>query len=579
VERGKMSKKITINTVLFGIRNKIVHFIPESSWLFRCLSIWGMRLNSVKNRKKRDVMKIDIPIVEHCNLRCKGCTAFSPIAEEEFMDYEQYCKDMSRLAELTNHNLSEIVYTGGEPLLHPRFSDFIQFARRLYPKAEISFMTNGVLIPVQTEFFWKICHDCGVKVRVSRYPIKLDNEKIYQIEKKYQVVFDWVGGKDVPIKKMWKYPIDVEGKTSLRNSFKMCSQVNSCIRMKQGRIYPCNTTACIEHFNKYFHKNLKLIPGKDYLELEKVKNIQEIFTFLITPPRFVGIVTEQVLRLAMTGEYQRKIFLSGHRKLGLSDIVRLLIKIFVRMKKVQKYSVLMSVYAKDKPEYLIQAVDSMMNQTIPPEQFVIVIDGPVSNEIADVIHRYKDDNPSVFTIVPLEVNGGLGNEMNEGLKHCRNELVARMDADDISLPTRCEKELEMFEKYPKLVLCGTHIDEFYDNPRNVHTMRKVPTDYESIKKFIRRRQPFNHPTVMFKKSEVIRCGSYGHLKRKQDFDLFSRMINNDCYALNIDESLLKFRADQDNYKRRKSWNYVKSSIYVGSLNFKRGYCSIIDLAY
>lgn len=94
------------------------------------------------------------------------------------------------------------------------------------------------------------------------------------------------GGKDIPVKKMWKYPISLRGDVSLRNSFKLCSQINSCIRMKNGKIYPCNTTACIEHFNKYFNKNLELIPGKDYLELEKVKDIQEIFEFLITPPPF-----------------------------------------------------------------------------------------------------------------------------------------------------------------------------------------------------------------------------------------------------------------------------------------------------
>lgn len=242
------------------------------------------------------------------------------------------------------------------------------------------------------------------------------------------------------------------------------------------------------------------------------------------------------------------------------------------------YSVLMSVYAKDRAGYLTVAVESMLNQTVPPEEYVIVVDGPVPEALKVIVSEYEK-NRELFTVIWLEKNGGLGNALNEGLKYCRNELIARMDADDISMPTRCEKELQRFKQNENLAICGTYIEEFYDKPENVHTMRKVPTQYESIKRFIRRRQPFNHPTVMFKKSEVIRCGGYGCLKRKQDFDLFSRMINNGCYALNIDESLLKFRADQDNYKRRKSWDYVKSSIYVGKLNFKRGYCSLFDLAY
>ena len=244
-----------------------------------------------------------------------------------------------------------------------------------------------------------------------------------------------------------------------------------------------------------------------------------------------------------------------------------------------QYSVLMSVYAKDNPEYLELAIDSMLNQTIQPEQFVIVIDGPVPQEIKNVIKKKRQENEGLFTIVPLKENGGLGHALDMGLRCCRNELVARMDADDISLPERCEKELALFAEHKRLALCGSHIDEFYGTPENVHTVRKVPTDYKAICKFIRRRQPFNHPTVMFKKSEVIRCGGYGTLKRKQDFDLFSRMLNNGCYALNIDESLLKFRADKDNYKRRKSWSYCKSSIWVGYLNYKRKYCSIIDLLY
>lgn len=238
----------------------------------------------------------------------------------------------------------------------------------------------------------------------------------------------------------------------------------------------------------------------------------------------------------------------------------------------------MSVYKNDNPDYLLQAIESMLGQTVAPEQYVIVVDGPVSEELRTVILKYQS-NEKIFTVIWLEENGGLANALNVGLEYCRNELVARMDADDISLPTRCERELELFQQNEKLVLCGTHIDEFFDIPENIHTVRKVPTDYESIRKFIRRRQPFNHPTIMFKKSEVIRCGGYGYLKRKQDFDLFSRMINKGCYALNVDESLLKFRADRDNYKRRKSWDYVKSSIQVGILNYKRKYCSIIDLLY
>ena len=168
-----------------------------------------------------------------------------------------------------------------------------------------------------------------------------------------------------------------------------------------------------------------------------------------------------------------------------------------------KYSVLMSVYEKDNPEYLSDAINSMLEQTVMPEQFVIVIDGPVPDTLKQIICKYQHDYAKLFTILPLKHNGGLGNALNVGLRYCRNELVARMDADDISLSQRCEREIELFVQNEKLALCGTYIDEFYDTSENVRTIRKVPTEYEAIKKFIRRRQPFNHPTVMFRKSEVI----------------------------------------------------------------------------
>lgn len=244
---------------------------------------------------------------------------------------------------------------------------------------------------------------------------------------------------------------------------------------------------------------------------------------------------------------------------------------------MDKYSILMSVYSKDSPDELNQSVRSMLEQTVLCDQFVIVEDGPIGSELNDVIEEYQEKYADLFTIVKLTENNGLGKALDAGLVECRNELVARMDADDISLPERCEKLLKLFEENPRLGLAGTNIDEFYDDPHNIVSSRVVPSDYESIVKFMRRRSPFNHPTVMFKKSEVIRCGGYGKMRRKQDLDLFARMINMNCYALNINESLLLFRSNEGNYKRRKSWEYCKSYIDVEKENYKRGYCSFWDL--
>lgn len=242
----------------------------------------------------------------------------------------------------------------------------------------------------------------------------------------------------------------------------------------------------------------------------------------------------------------------------------------------KQYSVLMSVYIKDKCEYVKSAIDSMLNQTVKPEQYVIVEDGEIGGDIKELLSGYKKEYPDMFTIVKIKNNSGLANALNEGLKVCRNELVARMDADDISKPERCEQELNLFNEYENLDICGCNIDEFYSSPEKVQSSRIVPYEYEEIKRFMKRRQAFNHPSVMYKKTKVIENGGYPLLKRKEDFDLFSKMINNGCYAMNINKSLYLYRADKGNYMRRKSLTNVKSSIYVYWRHLKRGGCSIID---
>lgn len=241
-----------------------------------------------------------------------------------------------------------------------------------------------------------------------------------------------------------------------------------------------------------------------------------------------------------------------------------------------KYSVLMSVYFKDDADNLRLAIDSMLNQTVKPEQYVVVEDGKLTSELNTVIDEYENQYPELFTIVKIAQNKGLANALNEGIKVCRNELVARMDADDISLPERCEKELECFELYPDLDICGCQIDEFYDDVRNIRTSRVVPTNFNDIKKFMRKRQPFNHPTVIYKKEKVIEYGGYSLLKRKEDFDLFSKMITNNCRAINLEEHLYLYRTNDSNYKRRKNFENYKSALNVYVRHIKRGGCTIID---
>lgn len=238
----------------------------------------------------------------------------------------------------------------------------------------------------------------------------------------------------------------------------------------------------------------------------------------------------------------------------------------------------MSLYSKEKVDYLIESLESILKQTLLPDEIILVIDGPITEELQKVVKKYEDDYSDILKTIPLEENIGLGKALDVGLAKCSNELVARMDTDDISLPTRCEKQVEKFESDTNLAIVGTMIDEFYDEPSNIVSSRIVPTDHEEIEKFMKRRSPFNHPAVMFKKSAVIHSGGYGKLRRKQDLDLFSRMINSGYKAANLDESLVLFRSNEDNFKRRKSWSYCKSYIVAQYAIYKRGHCSFTDLA-
>ena len=236
---------------------------------------------------------------------------------------------------------------------------------------------------------------------------------------------------------------------------------------------------------------------------------------------------------------------------------------------MEKYSVLMSLYKKEHPEYLRLALDSMINQTVKPDEIVLVEDGPLTDELIGVVEEYR---PHLHIVVNKK-NLGLGLALNEGLKACRNELIARMDTDDISKPERCEKQLKRFELNPELAIVGSHIVEFVGEPSNVISQRKVPLTSEDIYEYAKKRSAFNHPAVMYRKSAVLAEGGYADLKRNQDVDLFGRMLFHGYKAENIDESLLWFRSSDELAVRRKSWENTQSYIATIRKFWKMGYSS------
>ena len=160
------------------------------------------------------------------------------------------------------------------------------------------------------------------------------------------------------------------------------------------------------------------------------------------------------------------------------------------------YSVLLSVYCKEKPNFLAQSLDSMFNQSVAPEEVVIVEDGPLTEGLYSVLNKYSEMYPDSFKRAVNQTNMGLGKALNRGLAVCKNELIARMDTDDISKPERCEKQLQMFLENPDLDVVGTNIAEFIDNSKVVCSVREVPSVHEEICEFLKKRCPFNHMTVM-----------------------------------------------------------------------------------
>ena len=233
----------------------------------------------------------------------------------------------------------------------------------------------------------------------------------------------------------------------------------------------------------------------------------------------------------------------------------------------REYSVLMSVYHKEKPEYLRQAIESIQAQTLPTDDFVLVCDGPLNDALDEVIIKKQQEMGTTLNVVRLAKNGGLGNALNEGIKHCKNELVARMDSDDIAYTNRCEKQIAVFNAHPEVSICSGIVEEFTSNPIIVDTKRVPP----EIVEFAKKRNPFNHPCVMYKKSAVEAVGSYQDFYLLEDYYLWLRMLKAEYQGYNIQEPLLHMRAGSDMYLRRAGWKYAKTQARMFKFMKQQGF--------
>lgn len=244
------------------------------------------------------------------------------------------------------------------------------------------------------------------------------------------------------------------------------------------------------------------------------------------------------------------------------------------------FSVLMAVYKNDSPAYLLKAIASVLEQTLKPNQFVIVGDGPLPDEIIALIEDFSC-RCSAIKFIPLAANVGLGAALNEGLKHCEYEFVARMDADDICLPDRFAKQVAFMQAHPDVAVSSGAIEEFDDQSGESIALRKVPQGHEAIAHMARRRNPINHMATFFRKNAVVEAGGYPPLRTSQDYALWSLLLKNGHNMANLPDLLVRVRTGRG-FLERRGLSYLKGEVallrYQKQIGFLNWFDYLINIA-
>jgi glycosyltransferase involved in cell wall biosynthesis len=239
-----------------------------------------------------------------------------------------------------------------------------------------------------------------------------------------------------------------------------------------------------------------------------------------------------------------------------------------------KFSVSMCVYKNDNPEHFHQAIESIINQTILPNEIVLVVDGPIPPSIDHIIKLYEKED--FFNVIRLPENVGHGNARRMGLENCTYEIVALMDADDISLPDRFEKQIRCFKEDNSLSIVGGNIEEFIETPNNIIGIRAVPEKDKEIKEYLKKRCPLNQVTVMFKASEVEAAGGYIDWFNEEDYYLWIRMFQNNAVFKNLNDTLVYVRVGNEMYSRRGGWKYFSSEAKLQKYMLNNKIINVID---
>lgn len=242
-----------------------------------------------------------------------------------------------------------------------------------------------------------------------------------------------------------------------------------------------------------------------------------------------------------------------------------------------KYSVLMSVYKNDSPGFLKLALESIYeNQTKKPDEIVVVFDGPITDELTNVLNTFQRGKENIVKFFPQEVNKGLGEALRIGSEQCTGDYIFRMDSDDISDPHRFEVQSQYIEQHPEIDVLGTDIAEFNENPNECNLRKRVCfANHDDIVKMGKRRNPMNHVTVCIKKEALVKAGGYLPLRYVEDYYLWVRMISAGCKLANINETLVYVRvgngfAGRRGYKEQiNSWRVLQDYMFENKMITKK----------
>ena len=255
---------------------KFLHYFerPYKCWLPRNMK-----------RKVTKIDSIEIDIVSHCNLNCKSCSHFSPIAEKWFIEPEKFEKDLVRTNQiLPDSTVGKILILGGEPLLHPQINKILVIARNTYKETPIAIITNGFLLPNMDEMFWKTCKEQKIEIEITKYPVKYDYEKLESIirQRRKELHISYKGRTKILKKKQYMLPLDLHGTQDALDSFRYCFMGGHCINLSEGHLYTCSYAAFIKRFNSFFNQSIPVC-AEDGVDIYQDQKTDEMIRKLTSP--------------------------------------------------------------------------------------------------------------------------------------------------------------------------------------------------------------------------------------------------------------------------------------------------------